>query len=299
MTTSTATWCPCCGYHSTCELCTKDRPRVATRCLCLGDTHSSACAFSGPCREPPLIPVMVPTGYNGRLVIGGYKAAWVDQPTNKASSTNKMLTPAHINEPSIVVVIDTETTGKNTAKDRLLQLAACEVDLTTGKIGKVFETLVHPGYEDSTTDRLVLIPWYVTKIHGIRDAMVASAKPATEVLAKFFLWCKRPLTPGGEPFIRPLIAHNASFDRDIIRGACGRGEGLPWPGLPMYCTLTMARRLLPGSHKLGDVAQTLGVKTGQAHRAGGDVTTTANVLLALLAKSGKGLIATHGEGLEL
>ena len=61
-----------------------------------------------------------------------------------------------------VVVLDTETTGLSKS-DRIVELAAIEVEPRTGRIGPTVHRRVNPGKP---------IPRAATRIHGIRDADV-------------------------------------------------------------------------------------------------------------------------------
>ena len=49
---------------------------------------------------------------------------------------------------------------------------------------------------------------------------------------------------------RVLVAHNAPFDRRVLRQAFGR-IGLPWPDPPVLCTAAMARSMLPLQRRRG------------------------------------------------
>jgi DNA polymerase III subunit epsilon len=92
------------------------------------------------------------------------------------------------------------------------------------------------------------------------------------------------------------VAHNASFDRKVLACELAR-VGLPLPGLPVYCTMKLARRVLKGyrSYSLGVLASHLAIDTGRAHRALADAHTALGVLHACLAaQPGRGLASLHG-----
>lgn len=107
------------------------------------------------------------------------------------------------------------------------------------------------------------IPPEVTAIHGITDAMVVDGMhpdKAREFIAR-------------GPDI--LCAHNASFDRQFLRG-----HSLPW-----ICTLQCSREAWRGfpNYKNETLRQQLGIAVGgDAHRAGYDSAVTARILLKLL-----------------
>jgi DNA polymerase-3 subunit epsilon len=81
---------------------------------------------------------------------------------------------------------------------------------------------------------------------------------------------------------RLFVAHNAPFDRRVLRQAFARG-GLDWPEQPVVCTAALARALLPlqRERRLGALAEALGIEVDVAHRALPDAETCARVLCAL------------------
>jgi DNA polymerase-3 subunit epsilon len=90
--------------------------------------------------------------------------------------------------------------------------------------------------------------------------------------------------PALEPMLagRPLVAHNAAFDRRVLRQAFTR-IGLAWLERPVLCTAALARVLLPlqRERRLGALAEALGIEVSVAHRALPDAETCARVLCAL------------------
>ena len=84
---------------------------------------------------------------------------------------------------------------------------------------------------------------------------------------------------------RVLVAHNASFDRRVLRQAFER-VGLEWPNPPVLCTAALARALLPlqRERRLGALAEALGIEVRVAHRALADAETCARVLCALFPR---------------
>src|SRR6185312_5225909 len=84
---------------------------------------------------------------------------------------------------------------------------------------------------------------------------------------------------------RVLVAHNAPFDRRVLRQAFGR-IGLDWPDPPVMCTAAMARTMLPLQRRrgLGVLADALGIEVHTVHRALADAETCARVLCALFPR---------------
>lgn len=160
-----------------------------------------------------------------------------------------------------VALLDTETTGLFANRDRILEIAVLllEIERDSGLILRVldrYEGLQDPGRP---------IPWEAMAVHGITDAMVRGQQIDSQRV--------RDLLEGAEL----LVAHNSGFDKGFVaqvlpeafqmRWACSC-RGIPW------------RSLFPQapSARLQDLAQTLGVPRGAAHRAMGDVETTLNLL---------------------
>lgn len=174
-------------------------------------------------------------------------------------------------------VIDTETTGLDPAKARILEIGT--VPLKGGKLvesgGK--RQLINPG---------VAIPEATTRIHKIDDAMVADA-PAfaaawPEVAAAM---------PGAI-----LIGHTLGFDLAVLRRECER-VGLPWTAPRTLDTRLLAQVAEPhlGGYTLEHLASWLGVSVEARHSALGDAILTAKIFLALLPKLRAGNIRTLAE----
>ena len=115
----------------------------------------------------------------------------------------------------------------------------------------------------------------IQRFTGITQAMVDSAPSLEDVLP--------PLAERLSG--RVLVAHNAPFDRRVLRQAFDR-IGLEWPNPPVICTAAVARRLLPLQRKrgLGALADALGIEVELAHRALADAETCARVMCALFPR---------------
>jgi DNA polymerase-3 subunit epsilon len=115
----------------------------------------------------------------------------------------------------------------------------------------------------------------IQRLTGITQAMVAQAPSLEEVLPAL---CER--LQG-----RVMVAHNAPFDRRVLRQAFGR-IGLGWPDPPIICTAALARTLLPLQRRRGltVLADALGIEVEVAHRALADAETCGRVLCALFPR---------------
>ncbi|WP_084442871.1 3'-5' exonuclease [Arthrobacter sp. CAL618] len=83
-----------------------------------------------------------------------------------------------------------------------------------------------------------------------------------------------------------LVAHNASFDRSVLRNACSE-SGFEPPELSFLCSLDLARRLLGLEvNKLPHVAKALGLASFNHHDAGDDSTVCAEAVIAIARAHG-------------
>ena len=178
-----------------------------------------------------------------------------------------------------LIAFDIETTGLDSAKDDILELAGVKFTfervngkLTTKEIGR-YQSLARPTMR---------IPDEVIRIHNITNQMVEEAPDLQVVLQAFFKFC------GLSPI---LVAHNAAFDASFVSKGV-RKHGLVMPQHPVIDSLKLMRKILPeyASHKLGEVARKLGDQTGLAlkreelHRAMYDCIVLKEVLGACLPK---------------
>src|ERR1700748_606757 len=115
----------------------------------------------------------------------------------------------------------------------------------------------------------------IQRFTGITQEMLADAPGLGEVLPPV-----QELLNG-----RVLVAHNAPFDRRVLRHAFEL-IGLEWPNPPVLCTAALARKLLPLQRRrgLGVLADALGIEVDTAHRALADAETCARVLCALFPR---------------
>lgn len=158
-------------------------------------------------------------------------------------------------------VIDIETTGLSPRKEKITEIA---LFLTDGKqIIKEYSTLINPERP---------IPYYITRLTGITDEMVADAPKFYEVA--------RTLVEMTEGTV--FTAHNARFDYGFVREEF-RQLGYSYEREVMD-TLRLSRRLLPGhpSYSLGKLCRTLGIRVHDRHRAAGDALATVHLLHLLL-----------------
>ena len=117
-----------------------------------------------------------------------------------------------------------------------------------------------------------------TWLHGISWDQVRSEPPFGEV------WAEMSRMVEGADF---LAAHNAPFDRGVLRACCA-GAGIEPPALRFECTVQVARRTW-GIHptKLDNVCRTLGIPL-RHHHAGSDAEACARILIAAAGAASAG-----------
>jgi DNA polymerase III subunit epsilon len=171
-----------------------------------------------------------------------------------------------------IVMLDFETTGLSPgAGGRITEVAALRI--VDGRITDRFVTLVN-CHE--------YVPFYITQLTGITQAMVDSAPCVSKVVPELLRFI------GSDT----LAAHNASFDEKFLV-AESRNLGLAPQHDGLVCSLKLSRRIFPGlsSYKLGLLSSSLGIRfKGTAHRAEADADVSARLLLHI----GDHLAQTYG-----
>jgi DNA polymerase-3 subunit epsilon len=156
-------------------------------------------------------------------------------------------------------VLDTETTGLEHSRDKIMELALLRVDVDLESGLPVGNVQVYDGLEDPG----IPIPKEVQEITGITHAMVQDQRLDEERIAA--------LLDG----VDLVIAHNAGFDRPFAEARMAQFRGLAWAcSFADIAWKAQGRR----SAKLENLAQELGCFY-DAHRAEMD----CHALLAVLA----------------
>jgi DNA polymerase-3 subunit epsilon len=165
------------------------------------------------------------------------------------------------------LVVDTETNGKANEACELTEVGAVLVG--GGELHDRWETLV---------GGVAPLSRAIQRFTQITQEMVDEAPPADAVLPDLAELI-------GSPPMRVLVAHNAAFDRRVLRQAFERA-GLQWPDPPVLCTVALARRFAPlaGQRRLAALADALGIEVHTTHRALADAETCARVFCALFGR---------------
>lgn len=158
-------------------------------------------------------------------------------------------------------IIDIETSGGNHKQGKITEIAIYKHDGV--KVVDEYVTLINPELK---------IDWYVKKLTGITDEMVATAPKFFEV-AKNIVDITRDCI---------FIAHNVDFDYGFIRAEFKK-LGYDYKRKKL-CTVKLSRQLIPGmqSYSLGKLCDELGIVLEHRHRASGDALATVKLFELLL-----------------
>lgn len=166
------------------------------------------------------------------------------------------------------VVFDTETTGLNTSKDRILSIGGIGIkDLKIDVSDQIESYLIQEHFNAETV-----------KIHGLRKVATAS-KVSEEVAIKAFLKYVSNAV---------LVAHHASFDISMINNALKRMH-LPPLKNTVIDTGDVYRNLLPSKtfiehHSLDQLCDRFKINKHDRHTASGDAYITAVLFIKLVSK---------------
>lgn len=149
-----------------------------------------------------------------------------------------------------IVVFDLETTGLNPNSERIIEIGAIRIE--NGEVIKTLSVLVNPGIE---------VPFYATKVNGITTEMLKNKMSDIDGIQLFLdMICDSV-----------IVAHNVSFDVGFINSYLKRMGSEPLNN-KLVDTVQLARKAFPGGKKysLGIIAERLGIKVLDAHRAEDD-----------------------------
>jgi len=166
----------------------------------------------------------------------------------------------------VYAIVDIETTGGYAASHGITEIA---IYLHDGeRVVQHFETLINPQQP---------IPYYITALTGINNAMVASAPTFEEVAAEIHELLQDAV----------FVAHNVNFDFSFVKRqleSCGFEVKYK-----KLCTVRLGRKVFPGlpSYSLGNLCRHLGIGIDNRHRAGGDASATVKLFEHLMANGGQ------------
>jgi DNA polymerase-3 subunit epsilon len=162
------------------------------------------------------------------------------------------------------IIFDTETTGLDPVRDRLVEIGCVEV-INHIPTGRSFHTYLNPGCAVSPD---------AFRVHGLSDEFLAGQPAFASVADEFLAFV-------GEASV---VAHNASFDLAFINAELGRTGRPPLGEERVVDTLMMARRKHPaGPNSLDALCTRYGIDLSQRtlHGALLDATLLAEVYVEL------------------
>ncbi|MFH1195929.1 MAG: exonuclease domain-containing protein [bacterium] len=159
-------------------------------------------------------------------------------------------------------VLDFETTGISARFDRVIEIGLVKVKNL--KIVDTYQSFINPGRK---------IPPFITNLTGIKDSDVEGAPMFIDIVEQILEFIGDSI----------LTAHNMPFDDSFLKSE------LEYAGYDDFynsrlCTLKLARKLYPElkSKSLPNLVQHFHIRNKNAHRAIGDATCTARILLKMI-----------------
>lgn len=163
-----------------------------------------------------------------------------------------------------VVVFDVESTGIDTARDEIIQIAAVRLD-KNGNVQEKFEKFLTPSIAVGSSEA----------VHHFSDAFLKkNGESPKKVLEEFCSFIKGTI----------VVGHNVSFDLHILQSQLMR-QNLPTANYETYFdTLDLARRFYPNlpNHRLETLSSLLQTEVSSSHNAMDDILATKDVLCHLL-----------------
>ncbi|EJO5347887.1 UvrD-helicase domain-containing protein [Clostridium botulinum] len=168
-----------------------------------------------------------------------------------------------------VVIFDVESTGINTTKDEIVQIAAVKIN-NKGEVIETFQRFLTP--KKSVGDSYL--------VHGFSDQFLKeNGEDKKDVLKKFLGFIKDAV----------VVGHNVTFDISILNSEIER-LGLEKADFKTYYdTLDIARRFYPSltNHKLETLSNLFNTETKSSHDAMDDILATKDVLMVMLREKVK------------
>ena len=158
-------------------------------------------------------------------------------------------------------IIDIETTGMGIQGNKITEIA---IFIHNGKeVIEEYDTLVNPECN---------IPYAITRLTGINNAMVANAPKFYEIAKEIILLTKDCV----------FVAHNVNFDYNVMYKEFN-ALGFPFKRKKL-CTIRLSRKIIPGlpSYSLGKLCTSQGIKINDRHRAKGDAEAAVTLFEKLL-----------------
>lgn len=159
------------------------------------------------------------------------------------------------------IAVDIETTGLNSDKDEIIELAA--IRFRGNEVIDSFDRFVKPKGK---------LPKFIQYLTHISPEDLSAAPSIQEVLVDFCRFIGDSI----------LVGHNVAFDLGFINNYLVKGGGFPLKNTS-WDTSEISRIYLPttSDHKLSTLVAHFGIELQNAHRADADATATGKLLYAL------------------
>lgn len=169
-------------------------------------------------------------------------------------------------------IVDLETTGGK--GNKITEIAMIKFD--GERIVDEYSSLINPECS---------IPYFITKLTGINDEMVAYSPKFYQVAKEVTLFLE------GCTF----VAHNVFFDFNVLKNEY-RELGYDFKA-DKLCTVRLARKCFPGhaSYSLGKICADLDIPISDRHRAKGDADATLKLFKLILEKSDTAALANEAK----
>lgn len=170
-----------------------------------------------------------------------------------------------LQEGATFTAFDTETTGLHCQTCRIIEIGA--VKFNADGIIDQFNTLINPQCD---------IPLECTNINNITNEMVKDSPVINKILPDFLDFIKGTY----------IVAHNASFDMRFLNAEIERCNLKPINN-KVIDTLHMSRWAFPDlkKYKQPILAEMLGIKVTNAHRACDDAFVCGNLFLNMIKET--------------
>jgi DNA polymerase-3 subunit epsilon len=192
---------------------------------------------------------------------------WYDDACQQVKSSKEQLSQIRF------VVLDTETTGLNPKKDKILSIGAIGVQNFSVHLQDSFSAELKQDFEKNES----------IAVHEITPGKSAQAQDEKEVLGAFLKYLQGAV----------IIAHHAQFDYQILSEAYQKNFGFKLQN-QMYDTMWMLKRVdehfqhqslvKPGEYQLESLCKRYHIPMEAEHTALGDAFATALLFTRLLKK---------------
>ena len=159
------------------------------------------------------------------------------------------------------VVVDTETSGLDTRRGKLIAIGAVAIENEAIVVEPCFEAVLRQS---------VASPRANIEIHGIGAAAQAQGDDPAEVLLRFLEFTRKD----------PLVAYHAAFDAGFLRRAIKAHLGLRFGGEWLDLAVLAPLRFpdpARGQHGLDDWLARFGIELAERHNALADAYATAQL----------------------